>query len=138
MTPSKPIFPELFDMLKRVLGKHVDQNATDFFDLFAEDGAMEFPFAPPGRPKKVSGHADLLAYLEPLADRLVIESFTNPVVHWTLDPRIVILEFNIAAHIRGNGQSYNQSYIEVITLENEKIKNIRDYWNPLLTQSLTA
>ena len=65
MTHSKPIFPELADMLKRVLGDRVDQNATDFWDLVAEDGVMEFPFARPGRPKKVSGHSDLAAYLEP-------------------------------------------------------------------------
>ncbi|WP_213771094.1 nuclear transport factor 2 family protein [Bradyrhizobium sp. dw_78] len=125
-------------MLKRVLGEHVDQNAKDFLDLMAEDAVMEFPFARPGRPKKVSGHADLTAYLEPLADILVIESFTDPVVHWTLNPKIVILEFSITGHSRSNGQPYNQSYVEIITLEGGKIKNIRDYWNPLLTQSLSA
>ena len=138
MTRSKPIFPELFDMLKRVLGEHVDQNATDFLGLMGEDGAIEFPFARPDRPKKVSGHSDLAAYLEPLTDRLAIESFTEPVVHWTLNPKVVILEFSIIGHIRSNGQPYNQSYVEIITVKDGKIKNIRDYWNPLLTQSLTA
>jgi uncharacterized protein len=138
MTRSKPIFPELFAMFKRVLGERVDQNATDFLDLMAEDGVMEFPFARPDRPKKVSGHSDLAAYLEPLADILAIESFTEPVVHWTLNPKVVILEFSITGRIRGNGQPYNQSYVEVVTIEDGKIKNIRDYWNPLLTQSPTA
>jgi ketosteroid isomerase-like protein len=138
MTRSKPIFPELVDMLKRVLGEHIDQNATDFSDLMAEDGVMEFPFARPDRPKKVSGHADLVAYLEPLTDILAIESFTDPVVHWTLNPNVVILEYGITGRIRSNGQPYNQSYVEIITVEDGKIKNIRDYWNPLLTQSLTA
>jgi ketosteroid isomerase-like protein len=59
-------------------------------------------------------------------------------VHWTLDPKVVILEFSIAGRIRGKGQPYNQSYVEIISIEDRKIKNIRNYWNPLLTQSLTA
>jgi ketosteroid isomerase-like protein len=138
MTHTKPVFPELADLFKRVLGEHVDQNATDLLDLMAEDGVMEFPFAPPGRPKKVSGRSDLAAYLEPLTDILAIKSFTEPVVHWTHNPKVVILEFSITGHIRGNGQPYNQSYIEFITIEDGKIKNCRDYWNPLLTRSLTA
>lgn len=138
MTRSKPIFLELTDMLKRVLGEHIDQNATDFLSLMAEDGVMEFPYARPGRPKTVSGHAALAAYLAPLTERLEISSFSDLVVHWTLNPEIVILEFSIAASIRGTGQLYNQSYVEIITLADRKIKHIRDYWNPLLTQSLTA
>ena len=59
-------------------------------------------------------------------------------MHWTLNPKVVIVEFGITGRIRSNGQPYDQSYIEVITLEDGKIKNIRDYWNPLLTQSPTA
>ncbi len=40
----------------------------------ADDGVMEFPFARADRPKKVSGHSDLAAYLEPLTDIFAIES----------------------------------------------------------------
>jgi uncharacterized protein len=138
MTRSKPILPQLADMLKRVLGDHVDQDATDLLDLMAEDGVVEFPFAGPGRPKKLSGHRDLTAYLEPLADLLAIESFTDPVVHWTPNPKVVILEFSIVGRMRSNGQPYKQSYVEIVTVQDGKIENIRDYWNPLLTPSLTA
>ena len=138
MVRAKTLFPDLAAMLKRELGGRVDQDAEDFLDLIAEDGTMEFPYAPPGRPKRVTGHADLAAYLEPLTHLFTMEWAGEPTLHWTQDPDCVIFEFSVVGRVTSTGQTFDQSYIEVITLEGGKIKTFRDYWNPLVLQNLRS
>ncbi len=135
MTDTKLLFPGLTELFKQILGDRIDQSAADFLELFTEDGVMEFPYALEGRPKRVAGRAALAEYLGSLNDRLAIDSNSEPVVHWTRDPNVVIVEFSIVAHLRSNGEQHDQVYIDVLTLENGKIKNFRDYWNPILTRS---
>ena len=138
MARARAIFPELAEMLRRVLGDLLDQSPGDLLDLFAEDGSMEFPYALPGWPKRVVGHADLAAYLEPLADVFTITSMGEPTVHLTHDPKVAILEFSVTGRAAATGKSFDQSYVEVITVEDGKIRTYRDYWNPLVVQDLSA
>ncbi len=138
MMRTKLVFPDLADMIKRELGDAVDQTGRDFIDLFAEDGAMEFPYTLPGWPKRVAGHSDLAAYLEPIADLFTVESVVGPTVHRTQEPNVVILEYSISGFAKNTHEPYDQSYVEVITLESGKIKTYRDYWNPLVVQNLTS
>lgn len=138
MIKSKTLFPELADMLKQALGDIIDQNAEDFLGLMAEDGTMEFPYAAPGRPRKVTGHTDLAAYLEPLEGLFTVDSLIGPTVHHTLDPKTVIQEYSITGRAAKTGKPYDQSYVEVITVEAGKIKTYRDYWNPIVTEALNA
>ena len=138
MVRAKAVFPELAEMLRRVLGDLVDQSSGDFLDLFAEDGAMEFPYALPGWPKRVVGHADLAAYLEPLTDVFTITAMGEPTVHRTQEPNVAILEFSVTGRTTATGKSFDQSYVEVITVEDRKIKAYRDYWNPMVVQDLSA
>ncbi len=138
MPRTKPLFPELAELLKSALGDLIDQSAGDFLDLFAEDGSMEFPYTLPGWPTRVDGHADLAAYLEPIANMFAVEMITDVVVHRSQDPIVTVVEYTISGHAIATNKHYNQRYIEVITLECGKIKNYRDYWNPLIVQNLAA
>jgi uncharacterized protein len=134
MTAPEQLFPSLTTMFKAILGSRVEQDARDLLDLFAEDGSMEFPFALEGRPKRVEGRAALEEYLRSLNARWAVDSYSDPVVHWTKDPNVVIVEFSVKGHMRDGGQAHDQVYIDVLTLGNGKIKNFRDYWNPMLTR----
>ena len=102
-----------------------------WLDMFAEDGAMEFPFAPDGYPKRVEGKAALAAYLAGYPQRFRIDRVTSFVVHPVADPNLGIVEFSIEGIAVETRRPYNQSYIGVITLRDGKIVNYRDYWNPL-------
>jgi uncharacterized protein len=125
-------------MLKAALGDVVDQSAEGLTELVSEDAIMEFPYAPPGRPKRVIGRAALDQYLRRIEGLFAIESHTDPVVHRTTDPNVVILEYSIHARVNGNGQPYDQTYISVITLKDKKIVHFKDYWNPMAIQSLAV
>ncbi|MGI9146957.1 MAG: nuclear transport factor 2 family protein [Chloroflexota bacterium] len=49
-----------------------------YVDLFSDDVEYEFPFAPPGRPERVSGRENLREYLEPIFARVVYDEMSNP------------------------------------------------------------
>jgi len=106
-------------------------DVTAWLDMFAEDGAMEFPFAPDGYPKRVEGKAALTAYLDGFPHRFRIDRVTSFVAHPVADPNLGIVEFSVEGTALSTGRPYNQSYIGVLTLRDGKIVNYRDYWNPL-------
>ena len=119
-------------MLKGVLGSRVDQDADGFVEMMAPDGVMEFPYAPSGGVPRVEGREALAAYLAGFNGVLAIDSITEPTVHLTQDPNVVILEFGCIGRGLKTGRPYNQRYISVITLKDGKIARYVDYWNPLV------
>src|SRR5207249_11858144 len=53
------------------------------------------------------------------------------VVHRSQDSRVVILEYEVHGEILSSGAPYNNRFISVITIENRKIINWRDYMDSL-------
>jgi len=132
MTPSPTdAFPLFTAMLKRALGSLVDQEADGFLSLMAEDAVMEFPYAPSGQPREVTGRAALAPYVAHVASFITIDSIEAPRVHQTADPAVVILEFTGKGRAVASGQPYRQDYISVIETGGGRIIRYRDYWNPL-------
>lgn len=132
MTPSTPdAFPPFTAMLKRALGSLVDQDADGFLSLMADNGVMEFPYAPPGRPRQVAGRTALAPYVAEIANLITIEAIEGPRVHRTADLAVVILEFTGTGRAVATGMPYRQDYISVIETGGGRIVRYRDYWNPL-------
>ena len=116
-------------LLQSSMGDRLAPGANSFLDMLAEDAVMEFPFAPPGLPKRLDGKPAIGKYLEGLGEMIRVESFSSPVIHRTLSG--FILEFTCSGIGTRTGHAYNQGYVSVITLRDGKISHYRDYWNPL-------
>lgn len=119
-------------MLRQALGPLVDADAEGFIDMMAPDGVMEFPYAPPGYVTRIEGRVALADYLAGFGDILAIDRMTEPTVHLTRNPNVVILEFGCIGRGQKTGQPYDQRYISVITLRDGRIVRYLDYWNPLV------
>ncbi|TYB64406.1 nuclear transport factor 2 family protein [Nonomuraea sp. PA05] len=102
-----------------------------FSRLFAEDGVVEFPFAPPGYPPRVEGHAAITAYMSGYPGLLDIREFPEQTVHQSTDPDVVIAEFEAAGFVVATGKPYRMRYVAVLTVRDGRIHHYRDYWNPL-------
>ncbi|WP_394613547.1 nuclear transport factor 2 family protein [Lentzea sp. JNUCC 0626] len=124
------------DLIPRALQLLLDKDMIGFAGLWAEDGVMEFPFAPPGWPARLEGRAAIEDYLRDYPKMLDIRSFPKQVVHET--PDVLVAEFDAEGVVVATGKPYRASYIAVITLRDGEILNYRDYWNPLLAQELAA
>jgi ketosteroid isomerase-like protein len=109
----------------------LDKDMTAFAGLWAETGAIEFPFAPPGYPRRVEGRAAIQEYMRGYPEILDVQEITEQVLHQSVDPDVVIAEFEAAGRVVGTGMPYRMRYIAVITVRDGEIQHYRDYWNPL-------
>jgi ketosteroid isomerase-like protein len=107
-----------------------------FAGLWAEDGVAEFPFAAPGYPAKLEGRAAVAEYLRDYPNILDIREIPQSVMHQTVDPKVVVVEFEAAGVVVSTGAPYRMSYIAVITVRNNEIQRYRDYWSPLAAAEL--
>jgi ketosteroid isomerase-like protein len=107
-----------------------------FAGLWAEDGVVEFPFAAPGYPARLEGRAAVEEYLRGYPDVLDIREIPQSVMHQTVDPEVVVAEFQAAGIVVSTGAPYRMSYIAVITVRNNEIQRYRDYWRPLAAAEL--
>ncbi|GAB7039111.1 MULTISPECIES: nuclear transport factor 2 family protein [Catenuloplanes] len=109
-----------------------------FTALYADDAVMEFPFAPPGRPQRLHGRAEVEAYLDGYTDMLDIRRIHDVVVHRTADPDVIVAEMAASGVVVATGKPYTARYVAVLTVTGGLIRHYRDYWNPLLLQEIAA
>lgn len=119
---------EVFDRAKQLLIAH---DMLGFADLWAVDGTMEFPFAPPGRPSRLEGREAVREYVRDYTDHLDVRAVTHDVRHRTEDPDTLIVEFAVEGVAVRTGRPYRMAYVAFITVEDGEITAYRDYWNPL-------
>ena len=119
-------------MLRKTLGDRIDADAGSFLEMMAGDGVMEFPYAPPGFPTRFDGRAAIARHLARLGDLIAFDRMSEPVVHPTADPNVVIIEFDGFGRGVATGEPYDQSYVSVIRTKAGRIIHYRDYWNPLV------
>ena len=109
------------------------QRWDEWIDLWADDGVLEFPFAPPGRRRRYVGKPDILAYMKPLAGRMKVEELEYFHVHSMLDPTMSCLEMGLKGRILETDASYNQKYISIVQTRGGKVSLYREYWNPIVS-----
>ena len=118
-------------MLRRVLGHRLRPDAETFPDMFAVDGVLEYPYAPPGLNTPILGRDAIIANFQRIRPLLRIDGVADVSEIEVRDPDMVVLEFSG----RGEGlltkEAYNQRYISVIRMRDGSIVHYKDYWNPI-------
>ncbi|GAB2622318.1 nuclear transport factor 2 family protein [Streptomyces capparidis] len=117
----------MVDALQERLLAH---DMAGFADLWAPDGVMEFPFAPPGWAAP-SCREEVRAHLRDYTDHVDIRAIRHEKRHETGDPDTLILEWGVDGVALGTGRRYLIDYVAVITVGAEGVTRYRDYWNPL-------
>jgi uncharacterized protein len=125
-------------LVARALQLLLDKDMAGFAGLWAVDGVLEFPFAPPGYPTRLEGRAAIEDYLRDYPKMLDIQGFPKQLVHRSVDQDVVVVEFDAEGVVVATGKPYRFSYIAVITTRAGEIVSYRDYWNPLYVQELAA
>ncbi|MBP0456340.1 nuclear transport factor 2 family protein [Streptomyces montanisoli] len=116
--------------LRLLLAKDMD----GFAGLWAEDGTMEFPFAPPGWPRLLEGREAVAAYMSGYPDHIDLHDFPDVRIHETTDPATSVVEMRGAGRLVRTGDPFDMRYIAVVTVADGHITSYRDYWNPLAVQ----
>jgi hypothetical protein len=105
----------------------------EWVELWAEDGVLEFPFAPAGRRRAYQGKADILAYMKHATGRVAADSVEQMRIFPMQDPDIAVVELSIKGRALANGAPYNQSFVIFFEVQDGKLRRHREYWNPLVT-----
>jgi ketosteroid isomerase-like protein len=118
-----------FGIVMRGLAGAVDGN--HYFEAIADDAVFEFRYVFPGFPTKVVGRDALMALYSGYGDSTILDTGDALIVHRSQDPRVLILEYEVHGKKILTGNSYNNRFISVVTIENRKIVHWRDYMDSL-------
>jgi uncharacterized protein len=102
-----------------------------YFDTIADDAVFEFRYIFPGWPQRLVGRDALMALYAGYGNNIVLHVADALVVHRSQDPRVVILEYEVHGKIVATGRSYDNRFISVVTIEDRKIVEWRDYMDSL-------
>jgi len=105
----------------------------EWIELWADDGVLEFPYAPAGRRRAYRGKADILAYMKHATGRVVADSIEHMRVFPMQDPDIAVVELTTKGRALANDAPYNQSFVFFFEVQDGKMRRHREYWNPLVT-----
>ncbi|MFF1279116.1 nuclear transport factor 2 family protein [Streptomyces marokkonensis] len=109
----------------------LDKNIPAWVALWAEDGRLEFPFAPQGWPQRLEGKEAIAAYMRHYPDHIDLHDFPDPRIHQTTDPETIVVEMRGVGRLVETGAPLDMTYIAVVTVQEGQITSYRDYWNPL-------
>ncbi|MBK1787376.1 nuclear transport factor 2 family protein [Prauserella cavernicola] len=126
--PATTSSAELFRHGLRLL---LDKNIPAWVDLWADDGVMEFPFAPEGWPRRLEGKNAVADYMRSYPDHIDLHDFPELRIHQTAEPETIVVEMRGVGLVVRDGSPFDMTYIAVVTVEDGRITAYRDYWNPL-------
>lgn len=97
--------------------------------IYAEGAVHEFPFAPPGTPRRVEGRTAIADLLRPLHQRIRFGPFDIRAIRLIGDETIV----EASGHHRrlATDMPFSLDYVWFITRHDGKVTHFRDYMNPL-------
>jgi ketosteroid isomerase-like protein len=110
---------------------HLDADA--YVAEFAEDGSMEFPFAPDGMPDAVRGREALRAMyvaafgrMREAGRRILALHYLS--VHECADREVVVAEVEMEGEWPAKNLHYRFPYLHVARVRGGKIVTLRDYF----------
>ncbi|MDH6545343.1 nuclear transport factor 2 family protein [Streptomyces sp. SPB4] len=131
--PTEPA--ELYRHGLRLL---LEKDIAGWVGLWAEDGVMEFPFAPEGWPVRLEGRRAVADYMRHYPDHIDLHDFPEVTVHRTTAPGTIVVEMRGVGRLVETGRPFDMTYIAVVTVEGGLITSYRDYWNPLAVSQAGA
>jgi ketosteroid isomerase-like protein len=113
--------------------KMVAGEGVVFADLFAADGVLAYPFAPPGQPPELRGRDAIRAFFAGLGQAR--EAFTmagvDAVTWQTDDPEVVITQITHHGTSNVTGAPYEFTALGVIRVRDGMIVRYEDYMDPI-------
>lgn len=108
-----------------------EQRWDAWIAMWAEDGVLEFPFAPPGRRSRYVGKADILAYMKAAVGKMKVDTIDYYEIYPMRDPSMICMEMGLRGHIVATGAPLHQKYVSIFQTSEGRLLNYREYWNPI-------
>lgn len=123
--------PSPRDVIARRRSLVLAHDRNGFADLFAADGVLELPFAPPGMPTRLEGRETIRSFSTGAGTSLMrIEDMWATEIYQTTDPEVLIVELETKAAVATTGARFQATSVQVFRIRDGEILLFRDYWNP--------
>ncbi|MFD9891009.1 nuclear transport factor 2 family protein [Amycolatopsis sp. NPDC059027] len=126
---------QVFD---KFLTASVENRWDDVADLYAEDVVIELPFTIPGVPRVTQGREELRARFKAVGEARRLIKAEHVVVHETVDPAVIVAEFDLHNEVLSDGSTFTSSYVMVLTARDGRIVRSRDYTDTAAAIERTA
>src|SRR6478672_5549998 len=125
---------EVAELVRRM----VAGDGVVFAELFAPDGVLRFPFAPPGMPQEIRGREAIRASraAEAVRRSLLTMDGVDLVVRETDDPEVVVTEIEHYGHSRALDGPYRFRALAVVRVRDGEIVSYDDYMDPIAMAAL--
>jgi ketosteroid isomerase-like protein len=121
---------EIVELVRKMVA---GEEGVVFADLFAADGVMAYPFAPPGMPPELRGREAIGAFfsqLGPSRGQFVMEGVDARA--WEADdPEVVISEITHYGQSNATNAPYRFTALAVIRVRGGEIVRYDDYMDPI-------
>ncbi len=118
-----------FQVIREGLKGLVD--GEDYFDLLADDVVFEYVVSVPGYPRRVQGRQAIIDLYKRYDDYMSVHTADSLRVYRDPEASVVVLEYEVHGEAVQTGRAYNNRFVSIITVENEKVAQWRDYLDPI-------
>ena len=126
------------DVLARRRHLILSGDADGYTGLFAPDGVVEAPFAPPGAPSILEGREVIGEYSRRvMASPVRLEEYEVAELYQTQDPEVVIVEMRTKGTLTTTGQSFAATSLQILRIREGQIVLFRDFANPRVLEDVT-
>ena len=106
-------------------------DGEDYFDLLADDVTFEYIISVPGYPRHVKGRQNIIDLYSNYDDYMTVHTADNLRVYRDPEASVVVLEYEVHGESVQTGQSYNNRFVSIITVKDNKVTHWRDYLDPI-------
>ncbi|WP_020577777.1 nuclear transport factor 2 family protein [Actinopolymorpha alba] len=110
------------------------EGTTEDLPGLAADVVVEWPFNPPGRPRRIQGRDAFRALARRGQEALPLrfEEFRNVVIHEVgAEPDSIVVEYDLAATNTATGHNAAASFALILSVHDGQITHLREYQNVL-------
>ncbi|MGA2013917.1 MAG: nuclear transport factor 2 family protein [Solirubrobacteraceae bacterium] len=125
-----------FRIIREGLNGLVD--GEDYFDLLADDVIFEYVISVPGYPRRVNGRQNVIDLYSAYGDYMRVHSADNLRVYRDPHASVVILEYEVHGESVQAGRPYDNRFVSIVTIGDQKVVHWRDYLDPIAVFEATG
>lgn len=118
-----------FHIIREGLKGLVD--GEDYFDLLADDVTFEYVISVPGYPRHVQGREAVIDLYAGYDSYMHIHAADNLRAYHDQEQSVVVLEYQVHGTSIQTGRGYDNRFVSIITIGDNKITHWRDYLDPI-------
>lgn len=117
----------------RIIQKGLEGWASgeDYFDLLADDVVFEYVISVPGYPRRVKGRKKVIDLYSDYDDYMTVRTADNLRVYRDSEASTIVLEYEVHGKSVQTGRPYNNRFVSIVTVEDNKVTHWRDYLDPI-------